>query len=169
VAVRQDFIVPIAELIDECQAQFSFATRNLDYCLTLKQKPKEESGARTQRDICLEGLARALRQPDLCDQLHLGQSYQHTCRIRAAFEAEQCETLCNSAHCQDNCYTNLAQNLGDPELCRQISDDLFRDGCYISLAIKLRDPDICTYLDDKNQSADCLDQVDNPPEAVDGP
>jgi len=51
VGVRQDFIAPVAELIDECQAQIAVATRNLDYCLTLKQKPKEESGARTQRDI----------------------------------------------------------------------------------------------------------------------
>lgn len=169
VGARQDYTVPVAELINECQAQFAVATRNLDYCLTLKQKPKEDTGVRTQQDICLAGLARELRQPDLCDQLHLGQSYQHTCRIRAAFEPEQCETLCNDAHCQDNCYTNLAQNLGDPEVCRLIADDLFRGSCYVSLAIKLKDPDICNYFDDKNQSEACLAQVDNSPGSLDGP
>ena len=47
VEVRQDFIAPIVELIDECQAQFAVATRNLDYCLTLKQKPKGVTGTRT--------------------------------------------------------------------------------------------------------------------------
>lgn len=169
VGIRQDYIVPVTELIDECQAQFAVATSNLDYCLTLKQKPKEDSGTRTQQDICLEGLARELKQPDLCDQLHLGQSYQHTCRIRAALEPEQCEMLCNDTHCQDNCYTNLAQNLGDPEVCRQIADHLFRNSCYVSLAVELNDPDICNYLDDKNQSEACFDQVDHPPESLDGP
>lgn len=134
VGIRQDHSVPVAELIDECQAQFAVATGNLNYCLTLTQKPKEATGTRSQQDICLEGLARELRQPDLCDQLHLGQTYQHTCRIRAAFEPQQCDTLCNDAHCQNTCYTNLAQNLGDPEMCRQITDDLIRNGCYTSLS-----------------------------------
>ena len=169
VGVRQDFIVPLAELVDECQAQFAVATGDLAYCLTLKQQPKEDSGTRTQQDICLEGLARVLRQPDLCDQLHLGQVYQHTCRIRAAFEPEQCQTLCNDVRCLDNCYTNLAQNLADPGVCRQISDDLFRGGCLVSLAIKLNDPGICDHFDDRHQLDACLAQVDHPPEAVDGP
>ena len=169
VGARQGFIVPVAELIDECQAQFAVATGNLAYCLTLKQKPNEDSGTRTQRDICLEGLAGELRQPDLCDQLHLGQAYQHTCRIRAAIEPEQCKTLCNDAHCHDNCYTNLAQNLADPDYCRQISDAHFRGGCFVTLAIKLNDPGICDHFDDRHQTDACLAQVDHPPEAVDGP
>jgi hypothetical protein len=169
VGTRQDFVVPVAELIDECQAQFAVATGDLSYCLTLKQKPKEDSGARTQQDICLEGLARELKQPDLCDKLHLGQVYQHTCRLRAAFEPEQCQTMCNDVRCLDNCYTNLAQNLADPGVCRQISDDLFRGGCLVSLAIKLNDPGICDHFDDRHQLDACLTQVDHPPEAVDGP
>jgi hypothetical protein len=169
VGARQDYIVPVAELTDKCQAQFAVATQDLAYCLTLKQEPKEDSGARTQQDICLEGLARELRQPDLCDQLHLGPSYQHTCRLRAAFESEQCETLCNDVHCLDNCYTNLAQNLADPDHCLHISDDLFRDGCFVTLAIRLDDPGICDHFDDRQQIEACLAQVDNAPEAVDGP
>jgi hypothetical protein len=137
VGLHQDYVAPLEELIDTCKSEFAIKTRDLDYCLSLQQRPATEVDTRSQRDICLEGLARELKRLDLCDLLHVGETYKHTCKIRAAYEPGQCETLCQDTPCKDTCYTSLAENLGDPEVCNKINDDLFRDGCYRSLAVKL--------------------------------
>jgi hypothetical protein len=164
-----DYAISVEESIDVCKAEFAIKTKNLEYCLTLKEKSDQSPETRSQRDICLEGLARELKHLDLCDSLQLGEIYKHACKIRAVYQRQDCEVLCDDVGCKDNCYTILANNVKDPQMCNQVSTEPGRDSCYLFLAIESNDPEICNYFDDSSSRAFCIEEVNNPPDILDGP
>lgn len=51
-----------------CVADYAIAVGDVEFCRSLEPNPRFPSTL-SQKDICLDGLARKLRQPGLCDEL----------------------------------------------------------------------------------------------------
>ena len=74
----EDYSITREDSISLCKAEYAILTKDLEYCMTLKETPDTyearpgvfmDKGI-AQRDICLEGLAHELKRPDLCELLN---------------------------------------------------------------------------------------------------
>ena len=92
-----DYSITNEDSISLCKAQYAILTKDLEYCMTLKETPKtyegqpgvfKETGI-AQRDICLKGLAHQLKKPELCELLNTatdsnyGEVYVKSCKRMA--------------------------------------------------------------------------------------
>lgn len=84
---------------------------------------------------------------------------------------ENCESLCNAweametndaSGCEDSegvlrdsCYSSVAYETGNPDLCKKLTDWLLQFGCYTSIAEKTKDISICDNIDDKMRKTSC--------------
>src|SRR3989338_3540803 len=62
-----DYKLPLIYAQTRCQAQYAVETNALEYCLSLSDAAFSGSGSYSQRDLCLQDLARKWERPDLCD------------------------------------------------------------------------------------------------------
>jgi len=73
-----DYSIPREDSISLCKAKYAILTKDLEYCMTLKETPDTYEArpgvfmdkGTAQRDICLHGLSRELKRPDLCELLN---------------------------------------------------------------------------------------------------
>jgi len=93
----EDYSITREDSISLCKAEYAILTKDLEYCMTLKETPDTyearpgvfmDKGI-AQRDICLEGLAHELKRPDLCELLNTakdpdyGEDYVKSCKAQA--------------------------------------------------------------------------------------
>ena len=64
---------------------------------------------------------------------------------------------------KNSCYTSIAKNRGDVEICNQIQDtnaaNLARDACYRIAGISKRDPSICGDITSKYYKDECMRNI----------
>jgi len=92
-----DYSITREDSISLCKAEYAILTKDLEYCMTLKETPDTyearpgvfmDKGI-AQRDICLRGLAHELKRPDLCELLNTakdpdyGEDYVKSCKALA--------------------------------------------------------------------------------------
>ncbi|MEF2174963.1 MAG: hypothetical protein V3575_00715 [Candidatus Absconditabacteria bacterium] len=79
-------------------------------------------------------------------------------------DISQCEKA--EGMMRDSCFTDIAQDLNQPEICGKISEPMLRNGCYTSIAEENKDISICNNITDKMWNGICKENVNNPEEEL---
>ncbi len=60
---------------------------------------------------------------------------------------------------KDSCYSSVAHETLNPNICEKVTDGMIRYGCYASIAEEKKDDSICNKIEDKMFKAACIDSV----------
>lgn len=60
---------------------------------------------------------------------------------------------------KDSCYSSIANDTKNPDLCKKITDGMMRYACYVSIAEETKDISLCEKIEDSLFKATCEQTV----------
>jgi len=112
---------------------------------------------------CITGVAVKTGNSDVCK---LTPAYPEVCIANIEKNSGKCATTGEGAPNRERviaqCYTMLAVNDNNIDICNEIKKESYRDTCYINYVNEFKDLSQCGKIEDWMNKQQCLELIDNP-------
>jgi hypothetical protein len=148
-----NLISPASKFISACYTEIASAKQDGSLCNKLSNQEDKAN--------CIEGIAKASLEPDLCYNITSGWSRarQEDCLATIAAQTknfELCKKISEYEH-QNECVLRVAKNSATPFACDSLTNAA-RDYCYYGVAVALKNVEFCKKIKQGNQ-IDCYSDL----------
>ena len=141
IEMKSNSFIFVKGMKDSCIFRVALDTSNVGYCKQIKDTYVDI--ANSQKNKCILNVARDLGDTSICYQITNDNQRQGDC-VRYIAENKGDLSICETSGVDRNlCYSNIARDSSNPELCKSITFNQEKYHCFSIIAIDKRDPSIC--------------------------